>query len=149
MNEAKRIGSMTELRIMLSFIELGYNVSTPYGDSERYDFVADINGRMLRIPCKSPKPFRGVAFDIDFRRSNYRQWACKQKLVLYQPGEVDYFATWYEGQTYLIPFEEGRYKIRLRNAPTKIKYEGFHKAEDYEIKTVLEELIKEGEDGKT
>lgn len=139
MNKPKRKGLLTEMRVMLSFIELGYSVSSPYGDCERYDFIADVDGRMLRIQCKSAKPIQGVAFDVECRRTFYRQGG-DHRMIKYQPGEVDYFATWYEGKTYLIPFEEGKVKTRLRVAPPKIKAQGVHYAEDYEIEKILEEL---------
>ena len=39
---SKQQGNITELETMLAFLKLGYNVLTPYGDCERYDFVADV-----------------------------------------------------------------------------------------------------------
>ena len=139
MNNSKMIGTMTELRIMLDFIGLGYSVSAPYGDCDRYDFIADVNGRLLRIQCKTARLFREEAIDVEFRRTFYRRGG-DHRLITYQLGEVDYFATWHNGQTYLIPFEEGRVKIRLRFTPPMISYEGVHWAVDYEIEKVLEEL---------
>ena len=41
---SKHIGNITELETMLAFIKAGYNVLTPYGDCERYDFVVDNKG---------------------------------------------------------------------------------------------------------
>ena len=46
---SKQIGNITELETMLAFLKLGFNVLTPYGDCERYDFVVDANGKFLRI----------------------------------------------------------------------------------------------------
>mgnify|MGYP003400600460 CR=1 FL=1 len=34
---------------MLAFIELGYDCSIPYGNSAKYDFIADINGELLKF----------------------------------------------------------------------------------------------------
>ena len=45
----KRIGNITEVECMLAFMKLGYNVLQPYGDCERYDFVADIKGLFSNI----------------------------------------------------------------------------------------------------
>ena len=39
---SKYKGNVTELQCMLAFMKLGYNVLTPYGDCERYDFVVDV-----------------------------------------------------------------------------------------------------------
>ena len=44
---SKQKGNITELETMLAFIKLGYNVLTPYGDCERYDYVVDANGKFL------------------------------------------------------------------------------------------------------
>ena len=52
---SKQIGNVTEFETMLAFLKLGYNVLTPYGDCERYDFVVDINGKFYRIQSKTSK----------------------------------------------------------------------------------------------
>ena len=36
-------------------MEIGYNVLTPYGDCERYDFVVDVNNKFYRIQVKTAK----------------------------------------------------------------------------------------------
>jgi hypothetical protein len=38
---------------MLEFLKLGYNILTPYGDCERYDFVVDVNGKFYKIQAKT------------------------------------------------------------------------------------------------
>ena len=63
MNYTQSIGNIVELQCISKFIELGYEVSIPYGNGAKYDFVADVNGKFLRIQCKScsnPK-LRGIA----------------------------------------------------------------------------------------
>ena len=52
---SKQKGNITELESILAFFRLGYNVLTPYGDSERYDFVVDVNGKFIRIQAKRSK----------------------------------------------------------------------------------------------
>ena len=51
----KRIGNITEMEVMLAFVKQGYNVLIPYGDCERYDFVADVNGKFLRVQVKTAR----------------------------------------------------------------------------------------------
>ena len=53
MINSKQIGNITEVESMLAFLKAGYNVLTPYGDCEKYDFVADVNGKFLKIQCKT------------------------------------------------------------------------------------------------
>ena len=38
----KYLGNLTELQCITRFYELGYPVSIPYGDSEKYDMIIDI-----------------------------------------------------------------------------------------------------------
>lgn len=62
MNYTQSIGNIVELQCISKFIELGYEVSIPYGNGAKYDFIADVNGKFLRIQCKScsnPK-LRGI-----------------------------------------------------------------------------------------
>lgn len=116
MNKAKAIGSAVEIKVKLAFIELGINVSTPYGDCEKYDFIADLNGDLIRIQCKSARTEdNGRSFIVDFRRKAYLH---KQGFSLtYNANDLDYFATYYEGKAYLFPAEECNVKRRFRLAP--------------------------------
>ena len=56
MENTKYKGNVTEIETILAFMKLGYNVLTPYGDCERYDLVADVNGKFLKIQCKTASP---------------------------------------------------------------------------------------------
>lgn len=40
---------------MAAFYKLGYTVSIPYGENNRYDFIADINTKLIRVQVKSSK----------------------------------------------------------------------------------------------
>ena len=39
--DSKQVGNLTELQCITKLDELGYSVSIPYGDSEKYDFIFD------------------------------------------------------------------------------------------------------------
>lgn len=54
---------------MLAFLQLGYNVLTPYGDCERYDFVVDIKGKFYKIQVKSSREKENGSF-IEFNTSS-------------------------------------------------------------------------------
>ena len=49
MNNTKKRGNLTDLQCMTAFMELGYQVSIPFGEDSRYDFVADINDKLYKI----------------------------------------------------------------------------------------------------
>ena len=42
--DSKFIGNITELEVLTYITKLGYQVSIPFGDRERYDQIWDING---------------------------------------------------------------------------------------------------------
>lgn len=116
---SKKIGNITELECMLSFMKLGYNVLTPYGDCERYDFVVDINNKFYRIQSKtSNSDDEGASFQFSCRSCNRKEG----KIVhhSYSKEEIDYFITTFNGKTYLIPIEDvGKGTKRLRILPAK------------------------------
>lgn len=119
-------------------MELGYNVLTPYGDCERYDFVVDVKGKLLKIQSKTAKLEEdGSAFSFSGRSCNRKEG----KIVhhLYTSDEIDYFITYLNDKAYLIPVDECGAEKRLRLLPTKNgQTRGISWAKDYE----LEEVVK-------
>lgn len=135
---SKYKGNVTEFESMLAFMKLGYNVLTPYGDCERYDFVVDINGKFIRIQAKTSRTEDdGASFSFSCRSCNRKDG----KVIHHQytNEEIDYFVTVFNGKCYLIPVEECGGDKRLRILPTKNgQVRGITWAKDYE----LEEVVK-------
>lgn len=135
---SKQKGNITELETMLAFLKLGYNVLTPYGDCERYDFVVDANGKFIRVQSKtSSTEDNGASFHFSCRSCNRKDG----KIIhhLYTNEEIDYFATFFNGKCYLVPVEECGVDKRLRILPAKNgQVRGVTWAKDYE----LEEVVK-------
>lgn len=135
---SKQIGNITELETMLTFIKLGYNVLTPYGDCERYDFVVDAGNKFYKIQSKtSNSKDDGASFSFSGRSCNRKGG----KIVHHQytNEEIDYFVTVFNGQCYLIPVEECGADKRLRILPAKNgQVRGVTWAKDYK----LEEVVK-------
>lgn len=135
---SKQIGNITELETMLAFLKQGYNVLTPYGDCERYDFVVDAKGKLFKIQAKtSSSEDDGASFKFSCRSSNRKNG----KIIhhSYSEEEIDYFVTSFNGKSYLIPVEECGSDKRLRILPTKNNQtRGISWAKDYE----LEEVVK-------
>lgn len=135
---SKYKGNITELEAMLAFMKLGYNILTPYGDCERYDFVIDVNGRFMRFQSKTAhSEDNGASFKFSGRSCNRKEG----KIIhhKYTNKEIDYFVTTFNGKCYLIPVEEcGADKI-LRILPAKNgQARNVTWAKDYE----LEEVVK-------
>lgn len=135
---SKYKGNITELECMLAFMKLGYNVLTPYGDCERYDFVVDINNKLYKIQSKtSSSDDDGASFKFSCRSCNRKDGAIIHHT--YTKEEIDYFVTIFDRTVYLIPVEECGGNKRLRLQPTKNgQVKGITWAKDYE----LEEIIK-------
>lgn len=96
----KRLGSITELRVMAKLMEYG-DVSVPYGDNARYDCILDWNGRLLKIQIKTARRIDDNRFLIPF--ANTRSNAGGNTRKSYSVGDVDYIATDYQGVLYLFP----------------------------------------------
>lgn len=136
----KQIGNITEIESMLAFIKLGYNVLQPYGDCERYDFVADINGKFYKIQCKTCKPDENkTLIEFSCRSSHRVQGKCVHEK--YTAKDTDFFATTYEGKCYLIPQSECSTSKKLRLLPpANGQVKGISFAKDYEIQNIIKTL---------
>lgn len=138
---SKQLGNVTEVQVMLGFLQLGYNVLTPYGDCERYDFVADVNGKFVKIQVKSSKASDdGTKFSFNTASTHYSDGKCVHHS--YSKEDIDYFATVYNNQVYLIPVEECSSRSQsLRLVPAKNgQTRGVKWAKDYRLEEVIKEL---------
>lgn len=155
MNYTQSIGNVVELKCIAKFIELGYEVSIPYGNGARYDFIVDVNGQFLKIQCKScshPKSKTTNDYDTNaLQISTSSLTTNTQKTVRhsYTKEQIDYFATSYNDQIYLIPVEECSSSKILRLSPPRSTNNIYNKAEDYEIEKIISpsnELLKSKEE---
>jgi hypothetical protein len=81
--EVKRRGEIGEAAFLKKAASMGFGVSKPWGDSDRYDLVVDVGGRMLRVQvksahCVSASPGGG-----------YNIRACPHNHVSYRDDEID------------------------------------------------------------
>lgn len=135
---SKQLGNITELETMLAFIKQGFNVLTPYGDCERYDFVVDAKNKFYKIQCKTASTEDdGASFRFSCRSTNRQNGHTIHHH--YTKDEIDYFMTSFNGKCYLIPVEECGCDKKLRIlSPKNDQTRGIIWAKDYE----LEEVIK-------
>ena len=47
------IGMTTEAEVLAAALNLGISVSLPFGGSDRYDQIWEINGKLLKIQIKT------------------------------------------------------------------------------------------------
>lgn len=133
-------GEITEQQVAIEFLKLGYLVSKPLVQSSRYDFIVDINHKLYKIQVKTGT-LKEDSY-IEFATSTSHTNTKGTLNLTYSADDVDYFATMYDGQCYLIPQEIcGKRNQRLRLVPTKNgQTKGVTFAKDYLLKDVLERL---------
>ena len=131
-------GMTTELDCIRSFIAMGYQVSIPYGDCARYDFLAEKDGKIIRVQVKSSNwvDEDRTSFMFYARSAHINSKGVKQQK--YDETQIDYFATFFEGKCYVIPVQECSVSKTLRFIPTKSgQCKGVNFATDYELEKVL------------
>lgn len=100
--DTKLKGNITELETAVALIRRNCGVCMPYGDRNRYDLVADIDGKFVRIQCKTSRTTDGgKTFKFSTRSSCVKDGRRGHKK--YSPDEVDYLATVFNNKCYLVP----------------------------------------------
>lgn len=130
-------GNLVELQCIMKFMSMGFECSTPYGNQAKYDILVDIGDEILRIQCKKSRWMdnkKSISFSACSQTTN------TQKTVKhsYTSKDIDYFATCWEDNVYLIPVEECSTSKSLRMAPKeKNTPSSVNMAEDYLVENIL------------
>ena len=134
-------GVLTELQCQKDFIEKGILVSKPIVQDSRYDFIADINGKLYRIQCKSSTLSSTKDYiSMKTKSTNIRT----MKDTYYTKEDIDYFYTCFDGKSYLVPVEKaGHGETRLRFTSSQVNNPNIRWAVDYELTTILNKLKEE------
>ena len=143
MDYTQSIGNTNEMQCMLAFMQLGYNCSIPFGNSAKYDFIVDVNNKLLRIQCKSSRYTNNhgkiskdsFTFDTTCATINTKE----SKRYTYTKNQIDYFATCFDGKVYIIPVDECSTAKTLRFTPPNNGNTVYNKAEDYLITNYFQE----------
>jgi hypothetical protein len=103
----KRRGELAELAFALKASNLGFGVSKPYGDSERYDFILDpreigkprVGTPLWRIQVKCTTQLVNGLYRLNAARR------LEGRVVPYRPGEIDFLAAYIfpEDTWYIVP----------------------------------------------
>ena len=136
---SKEKGNLTELQCLTAFYKLGHSVSIPYGDNCRYDFILDVNGKLLKIQVKTSKYVSDGCFLFSTRSTRVNSRGVIN--TTYTKDDIDYFATFYNDKCYLVPVEGCSTEKRLRYCyPPNGQKKGICLAQDYELQKVLEQF---------
>ena len=137
---SKQKGNLTELQCITAFCELGYQVSIPYGENSRYDFIADINGKLIRVQVKTSSiKDEGKSFEFSCRSTRVNTQGSLSRT--YTAEEIDYFCTYFNNKCYLIPVSECSRSKKLRlEPPASNQKVGINMAIDYELLSQLNKV---------
>lgn len=135
----KQKGNITELECLLAFVKKGYKVSIPYGEDCRYDLVVDINNKLYRIQCKTSQSLPNPEDGFKFKSKSVVITTRGTKESTYSENEIDFFATMYEGQCYLVPVSECGHEKTLRfRYPANGQKKNISLAVNYTLEEVIE-----------
>lgn len=139
---SKAKGLTIELLCQAYLTSLGYNVSIPIGEECKYDLIVDIQGRLMRVQVKACQEEKN---GIKFSTRSVTTSGDKNVIHTYSKEEVDYFATFYNEQCYLIPIEEcaGRNErmLSFENKQTNAIIPLY--IEDFTAEKIIDQILKD------
>lgn len=140
MLSTKAQGAQTELQCLTYLHGLGYDVSIPWGDNARYDFVLDVNHKLYKIQVKTSHKMEEGVYRFQTRSTYVNSQG--NRTANYTEDEVDFFATFIEGKCYLIPLNETskREKVMRFVEPKNNQRNGITFAQEYLAETQLSKL---------
>ena len=97
-------GTITELKCMTYFMEMGYTVSIPQNPC-RYDLIVDTGERLLKIQVKTCNTTRREG-SITFQTCSSHYVRGQHERTSYKDDGFDYFCTFFENECYLVPVQE-------------------------------------------
>lgn len=137
-------GATTELLGILAFQSRGYHCSIPFDQSCKYDFIVDINGKLLRIQSKTSTLYQNKKDSIIFSTCRSTTNTRKTTYYKYNENEIDYFYTHHNGYDFLIPISEaGTSKILRLTSPSNNNMVNINVAADYLLDNVLDSIIND------
>src|SRR5437764_6978014 len=89
----KRTGELAEAAFVVKAAGLGFAVSKPWGDSERYDFILDAGHRTFRVQIKCTESPNANGYQV---QSTYTD---QKKKGHYTAADIDFLVA------YILPFD--------------------------------------------
>lgn len=99
-------GLITEMKVMLFFVEQGYNVSQPLNADSKYDCILDVKGELYRIQVKTAHPSSSTKDSIEIKCRSVTTTQNHCKMSGYSQNDIEFFATVWNNEVYLIPVNE-------------------------------------------
>ena len=123
------------MQCQLAFTKVGIVLYQPITPDSKIDFIADINHKLYKIQCKTASVSANQDFiQITCIASGYHNPS------RYTKEDVDFYYTYFNNKSYLIPFFEGKQKT-LRFKPSNSQnQQNVTWAKDYELENILNTL---------
>lgn len=103
----------------------------------RYDYIADINGKLYKIQCKAA----AISEDKSFIRFKCHMTNIRANTqTIYTNNDIDYFYTCYDNQSYLIPVNVGGKQEKILRFNLIQNHSTVMWAKDYTLEKVLTDL---------
>lgn len=104
----KTKGSIAELEVSADLIAKGWRVLFPYGENNRYDLVAEQDGRFVRIQVKYVTPKNGALCVHCFSSNNW-------SVQCYTSKQIDVMAVYdsVSGKVYYVSADQIQSKVML------------------------------------
>ncbi|TMK63157.1 MAG: type II toxin-antitoxin system prevent-host-death family antitoxin [Actinobacteria bacterium] len=137
--DSNRIGAIAEHAIAAELVQLGFDVLWPLVEG-RYDLAVDLDGRLIRVQCKSA-PVRGDVVVVRARTNRRAPEGFRHGT--YSADEVDVIAAYAPTlkRCFAVPIqtfgESGSLYLRLSH-PRNGQRAGLHFAEDYPLGAVAQ-----------
>lgn len=131
-------GNLSELKVMMAYLEAGFTVSTPFGGGAPYDLIVDTGERLIKVQVKTGRLRNGCILFPTVRYSGR-----SSKGLRYCSGEIDLFAIYCPetAQIYVWPFGELPTTGSLRcSEPKNRQRQKIRWAKSYDFFRHLEEL---------
>lgn len=88
----KRIGNYGEAKTLMEFVKLQVPVFISFGDNERCDIIAEFNGKLNKIQCKTSLNAKEDKESFEVFLTNRSTKNGEEVVRTYDKLEVDYFA---------------------------------------------------------
>lgn len=129
-------GITTEIFVAAYLLSLGYNVSQPFCQDSKYDLILDTGEKLLRLQVKTARMKSDTSIVFNCRSTTKNSQTNKSRY--YNEDEIDYFATYWNNQVYLIPVNECSAEKILHLVKPSRTNQCF--IENYQVKEVLNKL---------
>ena len=110
-------GITTEMFVAARLLQLGYNVSQPLCQDSKYDLVVDVNNKLYRLQVKTARQLNEDTIVFNCRSTTKNSQTNKSRY--YQENEIDYFATYWDNEVFLILPSQCSSEKRLHLSPVK------------------------------